>query len=118
MQENGQQDLDVDCAFDEAEDQRPSDKSQNVSSIWDRSLTYLLGFRREDSKCGCVSRRWWWRPYSDVVWRLNVGVAGSLKFTGMMATSDDKMSIPCIVAANARQMYRGCFCDEARHPWT
>lgn len=46
---------------------------------------YLLGFLRDDSKCGCVKRRWWCRPCSEVFWRLSVGVGGSLKFKRIVA---------------------------------
>lgn len=37
-------------------------------------------------------RRWWWRPNEEVFWRLSVGVAGSLKFSGIAQVGNDDPS--------------------------
>jgi hypothetical protein len=75
----------VDCALYEAEDERPSGKT-NVNNrpvlIKRSSITHLLGFRRVERRCGWVLAREWCRSCRriDVFWRLNVGVGSSLKF--------------------------------------
>jgi hypothetical protein len=77
----------VDRPLDEAEDQRPSTWRVSDFLVIGRFAFYLLGFFRDDNKCGCVNRRWWCRPCNEVFWRLKVGVGGSLKFKRIVARS-------------------------------
>lgn len=77
----------MDGAFDKTEHQWPSKFDINLVEFgdkhgWKKLETCLLGFVLEDSRCGCVRRRWWCLaiPLYEVFWRLKVGVVGSLKF--------------------------------------
>lgn len=85
VQQDRSYDFQVNSTFNEPENQGPSKHSQrllNTRQSFCAIYTNLRGLRRDDNRCGCVSRREWLRV--KVFCLLRTGVGGSLKFSTMM----------------------------------
>ena len=87
MERDRDENLAMNGSFDKTKHQRPSTiESERKSRPEARrsTRTNRLGFLRDDNRCGWVNRLWWCRPCVKVLWRLSVGVPGSLKFKRMV----------------------------------